>query len=131
MMKDFIKSLYWEFLSYFVPEKQDYKITGECNKCGKCCRRIYSAYMYSEKEFEFMKKFFPSYKMFYIKEKDENGNFVFACKNIGDDGLCKIYDKRPRLCRKYPKKKLSFYAEMPDGCGYKVIKKSFTDYLKD
>ena len=52
MFTDFIKSLYWEFLSYFVPERQDYKIVGECKKCGKCCRNVYSAYMYSEKEFE-------------------------------------------------------------------------------
>ena len=53
MFTDFIKSLYWEFLSYFVPERQDYKIVGECKKCGKCCRNVYSAYLYSEKEFEF------------------------------------------------------------------------------
>jgi hypothetical protein len=41
-----------------------------------------------------------------------------------------VYEKRPRLCRKYPKKHIGFYAEMPDGCGYKVIKKSFDDYMK-
>ena len=130
MIIDFIKSMYWEFLSYFVTEKQDYEIVGECNKCGKCCENIYSAYMYTEKEFEFMKKIFPSYKRFYIKEKDEYGNFVFGCKYLSESKLCSVYEKRPLLCRKYPQKKLSFYAKMPDGCSYKVIKKSFKEYLK-
>ena len=129
MIKDLVKSIYWELLSYFVPEKQTYEITGECNKCGKCCENIYSAYMYTEKEFEFMKKIFPSYHRFYIKGKDKFGNFVFGCKYLKDN-LCSVYEKRPGLCRKYPQKRLAVYAEMPDGCGYKVIKKSFKDYLK-
>ena len=129
MIKDLVKSIYWEILSYFVPEKQTYEISGECNKCGKCCENIYSAYMYTEKEFEFMKKIFPSYRRFYIKEKDKYGNFIFGCKYLKDN-LCSVYEKRPRLCRKYPQKRLAVYAEMPDGCGYKIVKKSFKDYLK-
>jgi len=27
---------------------------------------------------------------------------VFRCAHIGDDGLCKIYDRRPSMCREYP-----------------------------
>jgi len=129
MILDLIKSIYWECLSYFVPERQEYEIKGECTKCGKCCQNIYSAYLYSEKEFEFMKKIFPSYRRFYIKEKDKYGNYVFGCKYLGEDNLCSVYEKRPLLCRRYPQKKLSFYAEMPDGCGFTVVKKSFKEYL--
>ena len=128
MITDLIKSIYWEVLSYFVPERQTYEIIGECTKCGKCCENIYSAYMYTEKEFEFMKKIFPSYRRFYIKGKDEFGNFVFACKYLKGN-LCSVYDKRPRLCRSYPQKRLAVYAKMPDGCGYTVVKKEFKDYL--
>lgn len=128
MITDLIKSIYWEILSYFVPEKQDYEITGECTKCGKCCENIYAAYMYSEKDFELMKKIFPSYRRFYIKGKDEHGNLIFACQYLKNN-LCSVYDKRPRLCRSYPQKRLARYAKMPDGCGYTVVKKSFKDYL--
>lgn len=129
MITDLIKSCYWEFLSYFVPEKQEYEIKGACNKCGKCCEMIYSAYDYTEKEFKFMQFIFPTYKRFYIKGKDEFGNTFFSCKYLGNDKLCTVYNKRPRLCRQYPKKKLAFYAKMPEGCGFYVEKKSFADYL--
>lgn len=129
MINDFIKSCWWEFLSYFVPQKTDYEITGECSKCGKCCETIYSAYMYSEKEFKFMQFIFPSYRRFFIKGKDELGNFVFGCKYLRKDGLCSVYDKRPLMCRNYPAKKLAVFADMPDGCGYKIIRKNFKDFL--
>lgn len=129
MITDLIKSCYWEFLSYFVPEKQEYEIKGACNQCGKCCEMIYAAYDYTEKEFKFMQFIFPTYKRFYIKGKDELGNTFFGCKYLGNDKLCTVYKKRPRLCRQYPKKKLSFYAKMPEGCGFYVEKKSFKDYL--
>lgn len=130
MIIDILKSIYYEIKSYFVPKQQEYEITGSCNKCGECCENIYATYKYTENEFRIMQFLFPSYKMFYIKEFDENGNTIFGCKNHSADGLCKIYDKRPKICRKYPQKKLSFYAEMPDGCSYKVNKKTFKDYLK-
>lgn len=130
MITDFLKSCYWEFLSYFVPERQSYEITGNCNKCGKCCETIYAAYMYSEDEFKLMQKIFPSYKRFYIKYKDTNGNLVFGCKYLTEENLCGDYENRPSVCKKYPQKRLAKYAEMPDGCGYKVNKKHFKDYLE-
>lgn len=129
MIKDFIKSCWWEFLSYFVTQKQTYEIKGECKKCGKCCDTIYSAYTYSEKEFKFMQFIFPSYKRFYMKGKDEFGNIVFGCKYLNKNGLCEVYEKRPLMCRNYPAKKLAKYGQMPDGCGYKIIKKDFKNYL--
>lgn len=33
-MLDFLKSIYYEFLSYFVPEKMEYEITGECKNAA-------------------------------------------------------------------------------------------------
>lgn len=129
MITDFLKSCYWEFMSYFVPQKQEYDIKGECIKCGKCCENLYSAHPCTEKEFKFMQIIFPTYRRFYIKKKDENGNLVFGCKYLTEDKLCSVYKKRPLMCKKYPQKKLSFYAEMPDGCGYYVEKKSFKEYL--
>ena len=38
--------------------------------------------------------------------------------------------KRLQMCRKYPAKRIKFYAKLPEGCGYKVNKKDFKDYLK-
>lgn len=130
MIFNFFKSLYWECLSYFVPEKIRYRVTGKCKMCGKCCNYMYSYDTYTEKEFKIMQLLFPAYKRFYIKGKDEDGNFIFACKYVTQDGLCSVYNKRLAMCKKYPANHILYPAKMHDGCGYKVEFKSFNDYLK-
>ena len=129
MSLDFIKSIYFEFLSYFVVEKQNYEIVGSCNKCGQCCREIRAYGMKSEKDLKIMQFLFPWYKRFFILRTDENGEIVLSCKHIKDNGECGIYNLRPFVCRNYPKKRINFNSEMIDGCGYKIIKKDFKDYL--
>ena len=129
-LPDFLVSIKNEILSHFVTEKIMYKIEGKCNKCGKCCNYMYSFDTYTEKEFKFMQFLFPAYKRFYIKGKDEFGNFIFACKLVNEDGTCSDYKHRLRMCRNYPAKKIMFNGIMHDGCGYTVHKKEFKDYLK-
>ena len=127
---DFIQVIINEFLSNFVPERVSYEITGECKKCGKCCNHMYSVDTYTEKEFEIMQFLFPTYRRFYIKGKDEDGNFIFACKLVTPDGLCSGYKHRPRMCRKYPAKRIFYPGKLHEGCGYKVNIKTFDDYIK-
>lgn len=119
-----------EIKSYFVPEKMKYEIKGECKKCGKCCNYMYSFDTYTEKEFKFMQMLFPSYRRFYIKGKDDEGNFIFACNDVSKEGLCSVYDKRPKMCRVYPNKRILYPAKLHDGCGFEVMKRCFEDYLK-
>lgn len=123
-----------EIKSHFVPEKVKYDIVGECKKCGKCCNYIYSFDTCNEQEFKFMQILYPVYKRFYIKDKDEKGNLpeshlIFACKYVSKDGLCTVYNKRPKMCKRYPNKKILHNAKMHEGCGYSVVKKTFEDYL--
>ena len=129
-MLDLLKSVYYEFMSYFVPEKITYEITGECKKCGKCCNYMYSVDTYTENEFKIMQFLFPKYKRFYIKGKDEFGNLIFACKLVTPEGLCSDYKNRLRMCKNYPAKKIHYLGKLHDGCGYKVNEKDFKDYLK-
>ena len=129
-MFNFIINTYNEIRSYFVPEKMEYEITGECKKCGKCCRYMYSFDTYTEKEFKFMQLLFPAYKRFYITGKDDEGNFIFACKYVSKEGLCTVYNKRLKMCKNYPNKKIMYPAKLHDGCGFHVINKNFKDYLK-
>ena len=129
-MLEILENIKNEFLSYFVPEKVEYEIQGECRKCGKCCRYMYSFDTYTEKEFKFMQFLFPSYRRFYIKGKDDKGNLIFACKYVTDEGLCSVYEKRLPMCKKYPSKKIFYPAKRHEGCGYKIVKKSFNDYLQ-
>ena len=125
-----LQNIYNEIMSYFVTEEITYEITGECKKCGKCCRYMYSFDTYTEKEFKIMQFLYPPYKRFYIKGKDEEGNLIFACKLVSEEGLCTDYEHRLSVCRKYPKRFVKFPAILHDGCGYKVQKKSFKDYIK-
>jgi hypothetical protein len=130
-MLNLIKPLIYEFLSYFVPEKMVYNISGECKKCGKCCNYMYSIDTYTEKEFKIMQFLYPKYKRFYIKGKDEEGNLVFACKLLTKDGLCSDYKHRLRMCKNYPAKRIFYPAKLHEGCGYTVNIKKFDDYLKN
>lgn len=130
-MFNLIINLINEIKSYFVTEKMKYEIIGECKKCGKCCNYMYSFDTYSEQEFKFMQLLYPAYKRFYIKGKDENGNLIFACKYVSEDGLCTVYKKRLKMCKVYPNKKIFYPAKLHEGCGYKVVKKSFEDYLQE
>lgn len=129
-MINLILNIINETKSYFVPEKLKYGIIGECKQCGKCCNYMYSFDTYTEQEFKFMQALFPSYKRFYIKGKDEEGNLIFACKLVSEEGLCTAYDKRLKMCKKYPCKNINYPANLHEGCGYKIEKKNFEDYLK-
>lgn len=130
-MLKILKNIYWEILSYFVPQKVEYNVTGECKKCGKCCRYMYSFDTYTKKEFKIMQFFYPAYRRFYIRGKDIHGNLIFACKYVGDNGLCTVYKKRLKMCKNYPLKKVPFYANLHEGCGFKIEKKFFQDYLNN
>ncbi len=129
-MVNLIFSIVNEIKSYFVPEKVSYAITGACKQCGKCCNYMYSFDTYSEQEFKFMQALYPAYKRFYIKGQDDEGNLIFACKYVSEDGKCTVYKKRLRMCKNYPVKKLKYAAKLHEGCGFQVETKNFEDYLK-
>ncbi len=49
------------------------------------------------------------------------GEWIFACRHLGENNVCKIYQERPQVCRDYPsgvlslKKACSYYFELiPD-----------------
>lgn len=130
-MKDFLFCIINEIRSYFVPEQVIYEVTGKCKKCGKCCNYMYSVDTYTEKEFKIMQFLFPTYRRFYIKGKDEEGNFIFACKMVTPEGLCSDYKHRPRMCRNYPAKRVAYKAQLHERCGYKVNIKTFEDYVNE
>ena len=129
MSMDLLKSLYFEFLSYFIPQKISYRIEGNCIQCGECCKQIRCYGLRNEKELKIMQFFFPGYKNLYIKDKDENGELILSCRHLNENNTCNIYKNRPIFCRTYPKRKINYNTEMIDGCGYKIIKKEFKDYL--
>ena len=84
---------------------------------------------YTTTDFKIMQFLFPAYRRFYIRGKDEDGNLIFACKYVTEEGLCSVYDKRLKMCKKYPASKIGYPGRLHEGCGYKVEDKSFEVYL--
>lgn len=41
----------------------------------------------------------------------------YHCRNLGPDGLCRIYEDRPAFCRDYPSSPMNILVK---GCGYEA-----------
>ena len=100
-------------------------VTGTCQTCGKCCRKINlegdRGWLRSEKDFAAMLKHYPQYARFRICGKDEQGFLQFSCSWINSDGLCRDHKNRLPLCSSFPDKSLYFCGgTLPSGCGYQI-----------
>lgn len=130
MLRDYFKTLIYEFKSKFVPKKVRYRLEGKCKQCGDCCRYMYSIDTYTEEEFKLTTKFFSKYKRFEIIGRDEYDNLIFACKLLDKNGLCSDYKNRLKMCKNYPGPRINGGGELHKRCGYRIIpEKSFKDYL--
>ena len=49
------------------------------------------------------------------KELNEEDIVFYHCRNLGDNGLCQIYEDRPQFCRDYPANPTAILVK---GCGY-------------
>lgn len=88
-------------------------LTFKCQKCGTCCRGLFveefgmlQGLCLSEEE---AKQFDPKFIMPYIAIGDkEPATIVYYqliladCPHLNDKNECKIYDKRPLICRVFP-----------------------------
>jgi len=85
-----------------------------CKDCdGKCCK-----YVALEIDKPETKKDFENIKWHVCHENvnvfvGEDGEwyieFLTPCEFLGEDNKCKIYDKRPKICRSYSQDKCLFY----------------------
>ncbi|HSA06236.1 MAG TPA: YkgJ family cysteine cluster protein [Candidatus Gastranaerophilales bacterium] len=128
-----LKIFLYELFPNLMFEKANYRLEGDCNKCGDCCRFIYCLEPFSKLDFKLMRFFFPKYKRFKIIGEDSAGNLVLACSLIREDGLCPDYKNRPGICRAYPDpKKIYSGGKLYKRCSYKLIsEKSFENYIQN
>lgn len=99
------------------------RVQGECNLCGRCCRRISleanGRWIRSEREFNHLVKTHPEFRRFEIIDKDSSGYLLFSCSWYLPEGICKDHHNRLPICKKFPDKSLYFSsAGVPRGCGY-------------
>ncbi len=81
------------------------KIKDKCWKCGNCCK-----YVAVEIDKPKTKKDFEDIKWYVCHKNvnvfvDENNiwyvEFLTKCEFLDENNLCKIYNKRPKICKKY------------------------------
>lgn len=120
-MKEFLKRFFYTKIL-----RKKYYRKGRCLGCGKCCNKIYvqthKHVIQHEKEFEKLKLMHRFYTYLTVVDKDKTG-LVFSCENLDKEtNLCKIHDKRPGICRRYPQEELFMMGgEIPEDCGYKLV----------
>ena len=131
-------SAFNKFLNIFNKDKKiKYQITGICNKCGKCCENINlinnGKWIKSKNEFIKLTNEDNQFKRFTIIDKNYSGILIFKCSWLKENGLCKDYNNRLDICKKYPElEMLNNNGTIPDDCSYlKIIKNNqFEKILK-
>lgn len=85
-----------------------------CKKCGRCCR--YTAIIVDEMSEEAM-RWSLYHNHLVVSRKGKNVVFVpNKCNQLSDEGLCKVYETRPKSCAVVPTKDCTEF--QPPGCGY-------------
>lgn len=130
MLKNLKKFFYLKIL------KRKYYRIGSCNRCGKCCKRIYvktfNHVIKDEKDFKRLQYIHRFYSYLTVVDKDDIG-LLFSCCNYDEEkGICLIHKDRPGICRRYPQEEIfHMEGELSKDCGYKFIPiESFSEVLK-
>lgn len=124
-------------------ERPEIDVPDLCHKCGRCCRSATTFYPYKkllelveegdQEATDFLEIFdpFPSIeearkvvpeqvaqvmKVIEAREDmDESDVTFYFCKYVTEEGLCGIYERRPRCCKEAP---YNGWSVMPPGCGF-------------
>jgi len=100
-------------------------LTGECLRCGQCCRGIHlkldARWLRSEADFQRALAKYPRYRIFEITGRDARGLLRFSCTRLSESGLCTDYENRPSVCRNYPSPAMFCAgARLIEGCGFRL-----------
>lgn len=80
--------------------------TKDCSTCnGACCRYIVTEIDSPEEVEDFEEiKWYVAHKNVNVFVDEEDAwhlEFLTPCEHLGEDNLCKIYEKRPKICRDF------------------------------
>lgn len=123
--------------------KEDTSLPDLCHKCGKCCRSA-TTYHSHKKLLEMAEKgeaeaidFLSIFKPYdsiedarlvepeqvkqvleVVDKRDDmdvNELTFYHCDHVSPEGMCTIYERRPRCCQQTPE---NGWSAMPPGCGF-------------
>lgn len=99
-------------------------VTGSCQMRGTCCTMIVGDPPRFIKENQTLLGLFAAYHRvvhdFRVVNRGPEGELIFSCGYLRDDGRCGIYRHRPFICRNYP---VLYWFNAPrplPGCAYGV-----------
>jgi hypothetical protein len=99
-------------------------LSGRCIRCGRCCEFLavgMPAWIWHRARLRALVRGYYEENYGFVHEGDrEDGCLVFSCANLGPDRLCRIYPRRPRLCREYPSAWASEPPDLYPECGYRL-----------
>ncbi|MBW2979822.1 YkgJ family cysteine cluster protein [Candidatus Woesearchaeota archaeon] len=90
--------------------------TFNCERCGECCKKLYI--ILNDSDIKNIEK--HGYQLDSFSETEQVGEYKGKrvlkkingrCVFLTNDSLCKIYDSRPEICKKYP-----FFEKEVDSC---------------
>ena len=115
-----IEAWLWEWVKI-----EGFKITGQCQHTGRCCKKIMiytqSRAIQTQKEFiQFQENknplpFIPNYN-----QKNPEKIDSFDCQNLSQHNTCKDYQNRPLACKNYPQSNILSETPLYEGCGYRI-----------
>ncbi len=106
--------------------RRQIRMAGSCSACGECCRRLI---LWSRGRpvrdkihlGELLRRDRETYSRFQLVGQNSEGDLLFSCDRLGEDGLCTVHASRPYLCRAYPHPRMFLYGgSLPAQCGYRA-----------
>lgn len=87
-----------------------------CTSCGFCC--TYVAYDINppttvKRATEILWHLYHPGVVIYFDGEDWYGQFMSRCRQLGDNGKCSIYTRRPHICRQHPETQCEVNSEEP------------------
>jgi Fe-S-cluster containining protein len=107
----------------------------DCSACkGNCCRYVITEIDKPEslEDFEEIKWFVAHKNVNVFVDEDGTWNleFLTPCEFLGEDNLCKIYEKRPEICREFSVDECPHHNEYAEKHTFNCLK-DVEDYIEN
>lgn len=107
-------------------EKTDEENKNQCSGCGAECCKYMSIEIDPPEELEDFEdiKWYAAHKnvRVYVDEDYEwHVEFATPCQYLGENDLCTIYSKRPKICREYDQGECTFHNEYNEKFNFKNL----------
>ncbi len=102
------------------------KSSKDCEGCnGKCCRYV-AIEIDTPETLEDMEdiKWYVCHKNIQVYVDDDKVwhiEFLSPCEFLGEDNMCTIYDKRPKICREYDHEECHFHNDYEEKHSFKTL----------